>query len=75
MTCLSVTGTRGSVDFTEFPSHLLEHFILESTALSQILTLKQGDRALMDIYEIGSKVFGHIEVTGLALKAAVDQVR
>lgn len=69
-----LSGTRGAVDFTEFPSHLFEHFITDDHSLSRVIPLQCGDRRLMETYHKGVNLFGHIEATQLALKTAVDMV-
>lgn len=68
-------GTRGAVDFTEFPSHLFEHFVTDHQSLSRVISVQLGDRKLMEQYHQGVHLFGHIEAVQLVLKTAVDMVR
>merc|ERR1712159_905626 len=60
-----LSGTRGAVDFVEFPSHLFEHFVLDPDCLALYATHhKTGEKVpkpVLDNYRDGRGRFGHIE--------------
>merc|ERR1712187_843296 len=60
-----LSGTRGTVDFVEFPSHLFEHFVIDPDCLSAYAShSKTGESmpvALQQQYRETRSQFAHFE--------------
>ncbi|KAF4682937.1 hypothetical protein FOZ60_009801 [Perkinsus olseni] len=67
------SGSRGCIDFVEFPSHLFEYFVLDPNALSSLVLPNLSARAVED-YSNFRMAFGHIEAAQQLIYALVDQV-
>eukprot|EP00927_Polykrikos_kofoidii_P053801 TRINITY_DN48355_c0_g1_i1.p1 TRINITY_DN48355_c0_g1~~TRINITY_DN48355_c0_g1_i1.p1 ORF type:complete len:753 (+),score=138.21 TRINITY_DN48355_c0_g1_i1:89-2260(+) len=72
-----LSGTRGAVDFVEFPSHLFEHFVLDMNCLSAYATHSQTGAAMsFDVQERCRRQksrFAHFEAVQQLMYAIVDQ--
>lgn len=72
-----LSGTRGTVDFVEFPSHLFEHFVLDPGCLaSYAVHAKTGAAMPAEVQEIcrkGRLRFAHFEAVQQLMYAATDQ--
>lgn len=72
-----LSGTRGTVDFVEFPSHLFEHFVLDPDCLalyaSHAKTGKPLPSSLKQSYRDGRAHFGHFEAVQQLAYATMDQ--
>eukprot|EP00931_Biecheleriopsis_adriatica_P038210 TRINITY_DN21910_c0_g2_i1.p1 TRINITY_DN21910_c0_g2~~TRINITY_DN21910_c0_g2_i1.p1 ORF type:complete len:729 (-),score=183.05 TRINITY_DN21910_c0_g2_i1:78-2234(-) len=72
-----LSGTRGTVDFVEFPSHLFEHFVLDTDCLATYAThMKTGaamPAGLQESCRQGRTLFAHIEAAQQLMYAVVDQ--
>jgi len=72
-----LSGTRGTVDFVEFPSHLFEHFVLDPSCLTAYATHhKNGSpmpKELKEAYRVGRAKLSHIDATQHLMYAAMDQ--
>eukprot|EP00930_Biecheleria_cincta_P036547 TRINITY_DN25051_c0_g1_i1.p1 TRINITY_DN25051_c0_g1~~TRINITY_DN25051_c0_g1_i1.p1 ORF type:complete len:726 (+),score=152.32 TRINITY_DN25051_c0_g1_i1:59-2236(+) len=72
-----LSGTRGTVDFVEFPSHLFEHFVLDADSLASYAThMKSGAAMPPEVRELcrhSRRHFAHFEASQQLLYAAVDQ--
>merc|ERR1719353_333861 len=72
-----LSGTRGAVDFVEFPSHLFEHFIIDANCLagyaSHVSTGELMPAQLQETYRRDSAQFAHIEAVQQLMYAAIDQ--
>lgn len=72
-----LSGTRGAVDFTEFPSHLFEHFVLDPSCLAAYAShMRSGERMSMQLqeqYQKEAAQFAHIEAARQLMYAATDQ--
>jgi intermediate peptidase len=67
------SGSRGAIDFVEFPSHLFEYFASEPECLSEILQGKVHESYLED-YAVNRNPFAHLEVAQQLTYAMLDQV-
>jgi intermediate peptidase len=71
-----LSGTRGTVDFVEFPSHLFEHFVLDADCLSTYARHAQtGAHLPASLREAHreSRDFAHFEALQQLMYAALDQ--
>lgn len=72
-----LSGTRGTVDFVEFPSHLFEHFVLDTACLASYATHgKSGLPMPANVQRDGTNSrlrFAHFEAAQQLMYAAVDQ--
>jgi len=72
-----LSGTRGAVDFVEFPSHLFEHYVLDPGCLSRYAShSKTGapiPTALLRSAAEGHRRFAHFDAAQHLMYAAVDQ--
>jgi intermediate peptidase len=67
------SGSRGAIDFVEFPSHLFEYFATEPECLRLILNGSVDDSCIMD-YSGSRNPFAHLEVAQQLMYALLDQV-
>jgi len=71
-----VSGTRGTVDFVEFPSHLFEHFLFEPEFMCAHAidpkTQKPIPEQLLHDIQHRRKLVGHIEMSNTLLHSLVD---
>lgn len=67
------SGSRGCIDYVEFPSHLFEYFALDPNTLSSLLLPNLSSKAVED-YGNFRMAFGHIEAAQQLIYALVDQV-
>lgn len=73
-----LSGTRGAVDFVEFPSHLFEHFVLDPKAFSSFAVhAKNGEAmtagAIEALHGNSTSNFAHIDAVQQLIYATVDQ--
>eukprot|EP00929_Paragymnodinium_shiwhaense_P091425 TRINITY_DN51396_c0_g4_i1.p1 TRINITY_DN51396_c0_g4~~TRINITY_DN51396_c0_g4_i1.p1 ORF type:complete len:750 (+),score=172.90 TRINITY_DN51396_c0_g4_i1:153-2402(+) len=72
-----LSGTRGSVDFVEFPSHLFEHFVMDPRCLRSYAThWKTGEKmpeTMDQRIRRGLKGCAHLEAVQQLMYAVVDQ--
>lgn len=72
-----LSGTRGTVDFVEFPSHLFEHFVLDPSCLASYAVHAKTRTAMpMEVQQIcrkGRLRFAHFEAMQQLMYAVVDQ--
>jgi len=72
-----LSGTRGTVDFVEFPSHLFEHFVLDPSCLALYAkhskTSKPLPIELQQAYRQGHAKFASFEAAQQLMYAVVDQ--
>jgi len=72
-----LSGTRGAIDFVEFPSHLFEHFIYDSNALTTFVrhpeSASKMPSSLEQLYEKGRTRFAHLEAAQQLMYAVMDQ--
>jgi intermediate peptidase len=67
------SGSRGSIDFVEFPSHLFEYFATEPECLRELIGPNM-DPSYIEDYSKNRNPFAHIEVAQQLTYAMVDQV-
>ena len=67
------SGSRGAIDFVEFPSHLFEYFGTEPACLDEILGGKLH-ASYLEHYEENRNPFAHLEVAQQLTYAMLDQV-
>jgi intermediate peptidase len=67
------SGSRGAIDFVEFPSHLFEHFTTEPECLRTLLSGDVHD-SIIEHYAFNRNPFAHIEAVQQLTYALVDQV-
>ena len=67
------SGSRGAIDFVEFPSHLFEYFATEPECLRVILNGSVDDTHIME-YSRSRNPFAHLEVAQQLMYASLDQV-
>jgi len=72
-----LSGTRGTVDFVEFPSHLFEHYVLDSNCLSAYASHYRTGEAPSEAekiaYDKNRTHLATIEVLEQLLYSTVDQ--
>lgn len=70
-----LSGTRGTIDFVEFPSHLFEHFVLDPDCLSMYASHASTGSNLPENLRAAhrSRPFGHFEAVQQLVYALVDQ--
>ncbi|CAE7466285.1 MIPEP [Symbiodinium necroappetens] len=70
-----LSGTRGTIDFVEFPSHLFEHFVLDPDCLSMYASHASTGSKLPENLRAAhrSRPFGHFEAVQQLVYALVDQ--
>lgn len=72
-----LSGTRGTVDFVEFPSHLFEHFVLDPQCLalyaSHAQTRAPMPVSLQETHRKTVSNFAHFEAVQQLMYAAIDQ--
>ena len=66
------SGSRGAIDFVEFPSHLFEYFATDPKCLRSMIAGKLDD-SFFDHYADNRNPFGHIEVAQQLMYALIDQ--
>jgi intermediate peptidase len=67
------SGSRGAIDFVEFPSHLFEYFATDPAALKVTLG-NEIDPSIIDDYASRRNPFAHLEVAQQLTYALIDQV-
>ena len=67
------SGSRGAIDFVEFPSHLFEYFATEPETLDVILGGSVSQKHL-EQYSKNRNPFGHLEIAQQLAYAMLDQV-
>jgi intermediate peptidase len=67
------SGSRGAIDFVEFPSHLFEYFGTEPECLDEILG-GQIHASYLEHYNENRNPFAHLEVAQQLTYAMLDQV-
>ena len=67
------SGSRGAIDFVEFPSHLFEYFATEPECLREIIGSSLHE-SYLDDYSKNRNPFAHIEVAQQLTYAMLDQV-
>jgi intermediate peptidase len=67
------SGSRGAIDFVEFPSHLFEFFATDPDSLRELLK-NEIDPTIIDHYAANRNAFAHIEAAQQLTYALVDQV-
>ena len=67
------SGSRGAIDFVEFPSHLFEYFGTEPECLDEILG-GQVHASYLEHYNENRNPFAHLEVAQQLTYAMLDQV-
>ena len=67
------SGSRGAIDFVEFPSHLFEYFATDPKCVRDILA-GEVDDSYIDDYARNRNPFAHIEAAQQLTYALVDQV-
>lgn len=67
------SGSRGAIDFVEFPSHLFEYFATEPECLREMIGSSIHESYLLD-YAENRNPFAHIEVAQQLTYAMLDQV-
>ena len=67
------SGSRGAIDFVEFPSHLFEYFATDPTSLKELLR-NEVDESVIDDYAVNRNPFAHLEVAQQLTYALIDQV-
>uniref|UniRef100_A0A0G4HQR6 CRIB domain-containing protein n=1 Tax=Chromera velia CCMP2878 TaxID=1169474 RepID=A0A0G4HQR6_9ALVE len=71
-----LAGTRGAIDFVEFPSHLFEHFVTDPGCLKMFARDAQGNPPSEDLlgrFSKGRHLFGHLEAMQQVVYALADQ--
>lgn len=68
------SGSRGAIDFVEFPSHLFEYFATEPETLRAILPRELVSDETLHAYGTNRSPFGHIEAAQQLVYAMLDQV-
>jgi len=72
-----LSGTRGTVDFVEFPSHLFEHFVMDVACLATYATHSSSNAAMPLEVQRSCRQnrlrFAHFEAAQQLMYAAVDQ--
>ncbi|CAK9010408.1 unnamed protein product [Durusdinium trenchii] len=70
-----LSGTRGTIDFVEFPSHLFEHFVLDPECLALYASHTGTGRELPQHLRQAHRrrPFSHFEAVQQLMYAAVDQ--
>jgi len=71
-----LSGTRGTVDFVEFPSHLFEHFVQDASCLSKYARNMQGEYMPEEVQKRCRRNrlrYAHYEAVQQLVYAAVDQ--
>jgi len=72
-----LSGTRGTVDFVEFPSHLFEHFVLDPACLATYATHGKSGAPMSPEVQGHSRSsrlrFAYLEAMQQLMYAAVDQ--
>lgn len=67
------SGSRGAIDFVEFPSHLFEFFGTDPTCLGAFMG-SEIDSSFLEDYAKKRNPFGHIEAAQQLAYAMLDQV-
>eukprot|EP00392_Amoebophrya_sp_AT5.2_P016781 g17077.t1 len=72
----SLSGTRGAVDFVEFPSHLFEYFVMDPEVLARYssdASSSSSKTRKIDAFRKHRHEFAHLEACQQLLFALVDQ--
>ncbi|CAJ1327605.1 unnamed protein product [Effrenium voratum] len=69
-----LSGTRGTIDFVEFPSHLFEHFVSDPECLASYAVSGAGKSLPLELQRAHrQRPFSQIEAVQQLLYAVVDQ--
>eukprot|EP00922_Rhytidocystis_sp_ex-Travisia-forbesii_P060343 GHVS01089450.1.p1 GENE.GHVS01089450.1~~GHVS01089450.1.p1 ORF type:complete len:296 (+),score=36.62 GHVS01089450.1:228-1115(+) len=72
-----LSGTRGSVDYAEFPSELFEYFATQPQCLQRYARMHNTKQApspsLLTQFDRARRAFGHIDTAELLIRAMLDQ--